>query len=325
VSATEVNVRPERPGAGDAVPLPVLVVFRGIGQIWFQEHALTGVLFVLGIGICFPVQAAGIVVGSAIGCALAWGLKYDRAEVLAGIYGFNPALVGIATLFFFEPSPISIGLLAAGCVVATLLTRAMRGYVPFPTYTAPFVVTTWGVYLLAVAMGGTLRDLSTPPLVPSIEIGFFSVATANSVGQVMFQASIWTAILFLAGIAIGNKEHAAFALAGAAVGVLVALYHFTLGADAIDPDRLIERSAFDVVKLGLYGFNATLAPVALFLWRRSLISPLVGMLLTVPLTELVPRLGVPALTAPFVLATWIVLALGYLEEKWFGRKAAAPA
>ena len=85
-----------------------------------------GRLFVLGIAICFPLQAAGIVVGSAIGCALAWGLKYDKAEILAGIYGFNPALVGIATFFFFQPGAMSVGLMVAGCIVATVLTRLVR-------------------------------------------------------------------------------------------------------------------------------------------------------------------------------------------------------
>ena len=32
-------------------------------------------------------------------------------------------------------------------------------------------------------------------------------------------------------------------------------------------------------------------------------------------------LGLPALTAPFVLATWIVLALGWLESKYLGERA----
>ena len=41
------------------------------------------------------------------------------------------------------------------------------------------------------------------------------------------------------------------------------------------------------------------------------------MLLSVPLTELLPHLGIPALTAPFVLATWIVLALGCLDGVLF--------
>ena len=70
---------------------------------------------------------------------------------------------------------------------------------------------------------------------------------------------------------------------------------------------------FENIALGLYGYNATLAAVALFLWRRSLIPPLLGILLSVPLTDSLPLLGLPALTAPFVLATWLVLALGWLD------------
>jgi urea transporter len=59
------------------------------------------------------------------------------------------------------------------------------------------------------------------------------------------------------------------------------------------------------------------------LWRRSLIPPLFGMMLSVPLTDLLPTLGLPALTAPFVLSTWLVLALGWLDGRLW--QAAAPA
>ena len=89
--------------------------------------------------------------------------------------------------------------------------------------------------------------------------------------------------------------------------MLVAVYH--------------HDSPEEVAALGLYGYNATLAAVALFLWRRSLIPPLLGILISVPLTEYFPMLGLPALTAPFVLATWLVLALGWLEARLFGPPA----
>jgi urea transporter len=308
----------------DSVLLPVIVVFRGIGQIWFQENVLTGALFVLGIAICFPVQAAGIVVGSAIGCALAWALKYDRGEVLAGIYGFNPALVGIASFFFFQPGAISIGLMVAGCIVATVLTRVMRGYVPFPTYTTPFIVTTWVLYLVGKAMDVAGADAAAN-LVPAPAVGSGVEAVLHGIGQVMFQASIWTGLLFLAGIAISNREHAGWVLLASVLGMVVVSYHLDVAERALDPERLIERDQFENVRLGLYGFNATLAAVALYLWRRSLIPPLLGIVLTVPITELIPRVGLPALTAPFVLATWIVLALGWLEGRLFGGKPIAPA
>ena len=141
----------------------------------------------------------------------------------------------------------------------------------------------------------------------------------------MFQASIWTGLLFLAGIAISNREHAGWVLLAAVCGMLVASYHLDVAARALDPERLVERDQFENVRLGLYDYNATLAAVALYLWRRSLIPPLLGIALSVPLTELIPRVGLPALTAPFVLATWIVLALGWLEGRLLAERPTAPA
>jgi urea transporter len=321
VSTTE-TTSPPATSQVPAIPLPVLVIFRGIGQIWFQENALTGLLFVLGIAICFPIQAIGIVLGAAIGTGIAWGLKYDKNEFLAGIYGFNPALVGIATFFFFELSGASILLMLVGCAVSTVLTWAVRKHVPFPTYTAPFVVTTWAIFLIGQSMGlaapaSTANLIGTPETHPKFE------AVLHGVGQVMFQASIWTGVLFLAGLAVSNKEHAVWSLFAAFLGMLVAGYHLDAADRALDPERLIERFQFVNVQLGLYGYNATLAAVALFLWKRSFLIPLLGIIISVPLTEIVPRFGIPALTAPFVLATWIVLALLKFESKLFPSKPLA--
>jgi urea transporter len=42
---------------------------------------------------------------------------------------------------------------------------------------------------------------------------------------------------------------------------------------------------------------------------------LLGALLTVPIAEFIPTLGVPALTAPFVIAAWAVLTLHWCEKQ----------
>jgi urea transporter len=220
--------------------------------------------------------------------------------------------------------------LLVGCVVAAFLTWLMRRYVLFPTYTSPFILTTWGVYFLGNALSAAATDPASAPLVPDISIPFAVEATTHGIGQVMFQASLWTGLLFLAGIAISEWRHALLVLLGSIVGLLVARYHVTLGADAIDPERLITRTQLDTIRLGLYGYNATLAPVALFLWRRTLIPPVLGMVLAVYLSDLMPSVGLPALTAPFVLATWVVLLFGWLESRYLGwgragdRTASAP-
>ncbi len=181
----------------DAIPVPLLVVLRGVGQVFFQENALTGALFVLGIAASSPLMAIGALVGSAIGTAMARLLKFDRAEIDAGIYGFNAALVGIATFFFFQLSLVSIVLMFVGCLVATGLTRGMRGYVPFPTYTTPFILATWGVFFSGRAAGLLSAGPGYGPLIPDLPAGFLVDSAAHGVSQVMFQASLWTALFFL--------------------------------------------------------------------------------------------------------------------------------
>jgi urea transporter len=305
---TGVNLMTEKMSSWSAerIPVPVLAVFRGIGQVFFQENALTGALFVVGIALSSPKMAIGAVVGSAIGMATALVLKFDGSEIRAGIYGFNSTLVGIATMVFFQVGLASILLGVVGCVVAALVTRLMRGYLPFPTYTLPFIVTTWALFFLGRAMGLAPVEAGGPPVAVN-----FVEATAHGIGQVMFQASLWTGLFFLVGIALNDWRHAILVALGSLLGMLVGIYH--------------HASAEEVAGLGLYGYNATLAAVAVFLWRRSIIPPLLGILISVPLTEYFPLLGLPTLTTPFVLATWIVLILGWLEGRFFGSPTAASA
>ncbi len=286
----------------EAIPAPVRTVARGIGQIFFQENAVTGGLFTLGILVNSPLMAVGAVAGSAIGAITAGAAKFDAVEVSAGIYGFNSSLVGIATLFFFRPGVGSLGLLVVGCVVAAFLTRLMRRFVPFTTYTMPFIVTTWAVFFLGIALGvarvepaAVVAGTPAPVVVPSIEAVF------HGIGQVKFQGSIWAGILFLVGIALSDWRHAAWVLAASIIATSMAF---------------LLHSPREDIALGLYGYNATLAAVALYLWKRSLIPPLLGILLTIPLTEYFPLSGLPTLTTPFVLATWMVLVFGWLESKY---------
>jgi urea transporter len=121
------------PMSDGAVPEPIRSGLRGVGQVFFQENALTGACFVLGIGLSSPLMAVGAVVGTAIGTATAFGLKFDKSEQAAGIYGFNAALVAIATLFFFRVAPLALLLLGVSSFVATILTWLARRYLPFPT------------------------------------------------------------------------------------------------------------------------------------------------------------------------------------------------
>jgi urea transporter len=314
------------------IPSPILEVFRGIGQVFFEENALTGALMTAGLAINSPLMAAGAVVGSAIGTATARAMKFDEGEIRAGIYGFNSTLIGIATFFHFLPGPISVVLLIAGCIAGAFVTKLMRRYIPFPTYTSPFIVVTWCLFFLGVAIQagqvesadepadsylsgsapGIARaegDADAPEESTGVVMLDFAEAAARGIGEVDFQGSIWTGILFLIAIAVNNRVHAALVFAASLIATCVAVYH---------------HDAAPSVASGLSQYSAPLAAVALFLARKSLVAPLLGVLLTVPMTEGFPMTGLPTYTAPFVLATWVVLLLEHFENRLFG-KAASPA
>ncbi len=232
--------------------------------------------------------------------ALATLLKFDRREIEDGIHGFNPTLVGVAVLFFLDPGQILVWiLLIVGCLAATIVCYLMRRFLKFPSYTAPFVVSTWILFLTAHRLMGPSIDhpARTAPtdFTPHTFIGKVSAGEA----EVMFGANALTGFLFVVGVAISNWRHAVILFLGSLVGTLAAIYHN-------DPQGSIQ--------IGIYGYNSALAAVAVYLWRASLLYPILAALVAVPLTEFFPKgLGIPALTAPFVVSAWILIALGRLE------------
>jgi urea transporter len=84
------------------------------------------------------------------------------------------------------------------------------------------------------------------------------------------------------------------------LGTILSIYH---------------RNPVPAIDLGIYGYNASLAAIAVYLWRKSLLVSLLAAAISIPITEYFPsaQLGIPALTAPFVLASWTVLLIGQIE------------
>jgi urea transporter len=283
----------------------VRIVLRGIGQVMFQDHAGTGFLFLIGIAIESPLMAVGAIIGAIVGPTVAFFARFDRKEIEAGIHGFNPVLVGAGTVVFLQPVVLTWVLVALGCVGATFITYLMRTYLKFPTYTAPFIVTTWLLIIIAHAIAGTAIDV-IPATVVETPIGLFEGLLLKGVAQVFFSANVVTGILFLVGIGLSNWRHAVVALLGSLVGTLLGVYH---------------NNPATRISIGIYGYNASLAAMAVYLWKESLLLPILAAAISIPLTELFPAwLGMPALTAPFVIATWIVIAIGRLETVFVGEK-----
>ncbi len=281
-----------------------LIVLRGIGQIMFQGHGGTGLCFLAGIAIASPIMLVGALIGAIVGPLTAYLASFNRSDLAQGIYGFNSTLVGLGTLFFLSPNfVITWVLLVTGSVLAAVITFLAKRFLKFPTYTAPFVVVTWIIIAIAHAMSGTGIDVAHPNS-PDTSRGFIYEVLRGE-AEVMLGANVITGILFLVGIALSDRWHAAMAFLGSLVGTAIADYHG-------DPSQSIA--------IGIYGYNGALAAIALFLQRKCLTLPLLAAIVATLITEFFPKeLGVPALTAPFVLATWLLLATIQAEARLFSK------
>lgn len=100
----------------------ISIIGRGIGQVMFQNNALSGIIRLIGI-ICNSWQLAILAVaGTVVGTIAASLLNYDKEDIRAGLYGFNGTLVGIAIGVFMEINIISVALLVIGAAISSGLT-----------------------------------------------------------------------------------------------------------------------------------------------------------------------------------------------------------
>lgn len=287
-------------------------VLRGIGQVMLQNNRYAGLLFVIAIASSSPLFALAAVLGTAVSTATAVWLAVDRPSVRDGLCGFNGALVAIALLVFLQPTALTWACVVFAAAGSTVVTAAMTGMLKtwnVPPLTAPFVLTSW-CFFLATARLGRLEPTGLLPaaMLPRAATvdGVVTLVTVgeglfNGVAQVFFQQSVIAGVLFTLGLFVSSWRAGALALAGSVVGLLVAWW---LGA------------AETAIHAGVFGFNSVLVAIALgsvFLvpgWAAMLyvlLATVVTTLVAAAVSAAVQPVGLPGLTLPFVLVTWLFL------------------
>lgn len=131
----------------------------------------------------------------------------------------------------------------------------------------------------------------------------------RGIGQVMFQDNPVSGLFFF--IAIGWGSYTAD-VPQVAIGGLLGIVVATITAWWLRVDRA-------VLGAGLYGFNAYLVGIALptfltvspLLWVYIVLGAMVSVVATLAATNLMKTWGVSALTAPFILVTWLLLLSTY--------------
>ncbi|MBV6519905.1 MAG: Urea transporter [Gemmatimonadaceae bacterium] len=270
---------------------PLASLLRGFGQIMLQQNAVAGALFLAGIGVASRPMAVAGIVGVVAGMTTAWILRFEASDISRGMYGFNGALVGIGMVAFFEPGVVIFLLIVLGGALSSILMHAMlRRADVLPAYTAPFVLTTWAT--LAIAHTAQLPG-AVVEVAPNGHGDLFIML--RGIGQVMFQDSWIAGAIFVLGLLLSSRHSAAWALIGSTAGLVA-----SRGLGFPDP----------LATAGLFGFNGALTGIALGdKYRADAMAPLLGILLSTVLIRAFQVLGIPALTAPFVLSTWIVILM----------------
>lgn len=256
----------------------------GVGQIMFGDKPITGAIFLGGLALASPLMAAGAAIGSCIGSVSALAMRCDRTEVKQGLYGFNAALVGLAMTVAFAPSMASCALTIGGCAASTAITSAMRR-ASLSHFTAPFIVSTWATWAIGKSLELNPSQM-TNSLLPNVTADPFGAL--HGLGQVLFQESAVVGGLFVAGLFLSSRKAAVAGLLGAGVGGAVAAATGFSSAS---------------IASGLLGYNAALCAIALK--DRPAYAALASVV-TLPLCAGFGYMGAPALTAPFVIATWLV-------------------
>jgi urea transporter len=283
----------------------------------FQNNPLTGVLFLAAIAWgSYAAGAPRIAIAGVLAVIVAnltaQLLHVDTESLHSGLYGFNGILVGLALATFLAPGPLLWVYVILGAAVSVVAMLATTNVVnPWGgALTFPFVLTTWLLLLATYGFSG-LAGAALPsgsivtPFQPyqasPLHLMDLVQGVLLSISQVFLKASGIAALLLLAGLAVSSLAAAALALGGSILAVLTA---HLFGAES------------DLITGGLLGFSPILTAIALGSvfyqpsWRVVAYAALATVFTVITQSALNVALtpfAIPALTAPFVLVTWLFL------------------
>ncbi len=254
----------------------------------------------------------GALLGLASATAAGWLLGENPSDGEKGLWGFNGILVGCAFPTFISPD--SWLMWAAILFFSMLSTLVRRGFnnmtAPWGvnSLTFPFVFLTW-IFLLGARTFDALHpsSLSAPTLDSSFEYSldcsFVSLVTywLKGISQVFLVDSWVAGVWFLVGLALCDKWAVFLAAAASAVALALAI--------------LFRADPGDIAS-GLFGFSPVLTGIALGStfskadWRSACLAT-AGIVATffiqAAMDVLFAPWGIPTLTAPFCVATWLFL------------------
>lgn len=289
---------------------------RGIGQVMFQDNMWTGLLFLAGIiwGAYAEGQGAvawGVVVGTFTATVTGYLLQLPDRNGAQGLWGFNGCLVGAAFPTFMGETVMMWVALILCSAFSTWVRTGMDnvlGRWNMSSFTFPFVLSTWFFLLASRLFAEMPPEFMGSPELPRMDSGVLDMSFGSlavywlkGISQVFLINSWVTGIFFLAALLVSSPRAAVWAALSSAISLFIAI--------------VWKAPAHDVAN-GLYGFSAVLTGIALgatFCNKRKVtwIWTVLGIVMTVfiqaAMNAFFAPMGLPTLTGPFCVATWLFL------------------
>ncbi|MBA9028724.1 urea transporter [Peribacillus huizhouensis] len=288
----------------------ITATLNGISQVILIENPLTGVLILLAITISDYFLGMISLVSAIIGTLIGTIGGADKKIVNQGLFGYNSVLTGIAlTEYLNGPYQWIIALIASA--IAALFTAALMHIMrktEIPILTFPYFVLTWFILLASYRLETfhLSADLEPQSLANwTLNIagkGNWIEGSFKGIGQIFFLDNTLSGVLLFIAIFFAGWKFGLYAIIGNITALLVS-YQL--------------EGEHGLIFMGLYGYNAILAILAVSIvfnterTKFSFITGIIAACLTVPimagLSTLLLPYGLPALTMPFVLSTWLLL------------------
>ena len=287
----------------------VVTTLRGISQVILIENTISGLIILAAITVASYQLGIITLFSSLIGTLIG---KFGHAEeesIAQGLYGYNSVLTGMALFLFLQGNDRWL-IALVGAAIAAIFTATMMHFMRetgLPILTFPFIILTWFLLLstyrlvtFKISPTLTPQSLSNWTLNIKGETNWLDGAV-NGIGQIFFLDNTLSGILLFLAVFWAGWKIGLYALIGNLAALITS---YLLGGE------------HSLIFMGLYGYNAILTMLAVSIAfkgdsRHVLITGILGACLTVPITAsvvtwLLPY-GLPALTMPFVLCTWIFL------------------
>lgn len=294
----------------------VTATLNGAGQVMFQQSPWTGLLFLAGIfwgayESHTPIVAWGALVGLVASTLAGYITERGRKAGAQGLWGFNGILVGCAfPTFLTDTWQMWVALIF--CAMLSTWVRTGLNNVMAPakvnSLTFPFVLLTWLFLFASRIMDGiSPAALSEPQLtehftfILDTSFGSLVIYWLKGIAQVFLIDSWVTGLFFLAGLAVCSRWAATWAAVASAIALAVAIL---FKADASD------------ISSGLFGFSPVLTGIAIGCTfnkpnPKSAVWTIVAVIATVfiqaGMDMFFAPFGLPTLTGPFCLTTWLFL------------------